>query len=146
MQIEHWRAEVFVRACVCVSMMPVFVRRLITCLFSEPSSRGVQCRSSSSSVPPPGPEQILILNVCSCSWSGRVGDCLLFPPSGHLQLHLIQMPICSNADKKWLELAARSASLFVHFASVQYKGAHVCTRTIPRRRGFTQGLLSLVHR
>lgn len=39
---------------------------------------------------------ILILNVCSGSRSGQVRDCLLFMPSGHLKLHLIQMPICST--------------------------------------------------
>lgn len=55
---------------------------------------------------------ILILNVCSGSRSGQVRDCLLFPPSGHLKLHLIQMPICSTQiGRGWSQLPGWLACL-----------------------------------
>lgn len=131
---------------VCVSMMPVFLRRLITCVFSEHSGRGFHCYSSSS-VPPAAPKLILILNACSCSRSGRAGDCLLFPPSGHLQLHLIQMPICSlQIGSCWSRLPGQPVCLGILRPCSTKVHMRVCTRKIPYRRGFTLGLLSLVHR
>lgn len=58
------------------------------------------------------PKLILILNVCSGSRSGQVRDCLLLPPSGHLKLHLIQMPICSTQiGRGWSQLPGWLACL-----------------------------------
>lgn len=94
------------------------------------------------------PKLILILNVCSCSGSGRRGDCLPFPPSGHLQLHLIQMPICSTRMGVAGVGCVVSASLFGRILRPCSTKVHVrvCTHKIPHRRGFTPALLSLVHR
>lgn len=67
-----------------------------------------------SFLPPRKKKLILILNVCSGSRSGQVRDCLLFPPSGHLKLHLIQMPICSTQiGRGWSQLPGWLACLGV---------------------------------
>lgn len=90
--------------CVCACLLvPVF-----TLLANAPCLRKQRQRISlmrlSSFLFPPK-KLILILNVCSGSRSGQVRDCLLFPPSGHLKLHLIQMPICSTQiGRGWSQL------------------------------------------
>lgn len=73
-------------------------------LISEIRGRGFGC-GVVPSVPSPCPKLILVLNVSSSSRSGQVRDCLPFPPSGHLKLHLIQMPICSTQiGRGWSQL------------------------------------------
>lgn len=98
LQIVHWHIS-----CVCLRVhtrvLPVFTL-FAMCLVSEKQGQRISllllCLHSS-----PCPKLILILNVCSGSRSGQVRDCLPFPPSGHLKLHLIQMPICSTQIGGW---------------------------------------------
>lgn len=109
---------VFVRArtlAYCLFLPPVLLMRLVSEKQRQRISPQLLSLHSSSC-----PKLILILNVSSGSGSGQVRDCLPFPPSGHLKLHLIQMPICSTQ----IGTAAWLAGLFGHFVPIQYKGVY----------------------
>lgn len=99
LQIVHWRKD-FMCVFACAHSRAACFTLFSMCLVSEEQGQRISllilCLHSS-----PCPKLILILNVCSGSRSGQVRDCLHFPPSGHLKLHLIQMPICSTQIGGW---------------------------------------------
>lgn len=101
---------------------------------------------------PPAPTRtklILILNVCSGGRSGQVRDSLLFSPLGHLQLHLIQMPICSTQIGRGWSQPACLADLFEHFVHTLQRCVIICMLVCAcassSLRGSVPGRLSLVH-
>lgn len=109
LQIVHWHAMVVcVFACAHLRAACFYPVRHVPCLRKQGQriSLLLLCLHSS-----PCPKLILILNVCCGSRSGQVRDCLPFPPSGHLKLHLIQMPICSTQIGGWSQLPGWLACL-----------------------------------
>lgn len=135
------------RVASCCFVSPLLVFRKQTRIFPASPSTFHPCFRR-----PPAPtptKLILVLNVCSGGRSGQVRDSLLSSPLGHLQLHLIQMPICSTQIGRGWSRPACLADLFEHFARAVQRCVIICVPVCACASsslwGFVAGRLSLVH-